>query len=232
MPARPVTRRPDGWPAWHDQALAGLLLVAIALFAAFPQLDLSVSARLYEPGAGFVHRDDPVVQALYRFTPWIGRGLMLGVFVYWLLCRLRPAWVNTAWQHGAALSLVAALLGPGLLIEGVLKPYWQRPRPVQVVTFGGSHAYQPPFRFCGDCRSHHSFVSSHAAAGFALANLGLAAGARWRRRWLGIGLLTGAVVGAGRLAQGGHFVSDIVFAFFAVWLTGQLVLWLSSRRRR
>jgi lipid A 4'-phosphatase len=42
------------------------------------------------------------------------------------------------------------------------------------------------------------------------------------RRWLWAGIALGAVVGLGRMAQGGHFLSDVVFAFWAVYLIASL----------
>ena len=51
---------------------------------------------------------------------------------------------------------------------------------------------------------------------YALMGLGLGCGPSWRRRWFLIGTVAGAVVGLGRIMQGGHFLSDIIFAFYAV----------------
>jgi lipid A 4'-phosphatase len=49
------------------------------------------------------------------------------------------------------------------------------------------------------------------------------AGRTWRRRWTLIGLTAGALVGLGRIMQGGHYLSDVVFSFYAVWLSCELV---------
>ena len=45
-------------------------------------------------------------------------------------------------ERACALILLAVMLGPGLLVNGVLKPLWGRPRPVQADLFGGSQPYQ------------------------------------------------------------------------------------------
>jgi len=66
---------------------------------------------------------------------------------------------------------------------------------------------------------------------FWLMSLGLTCGPLWRRRWLLIGIVAGGVVGLGRMLQGGHFFSDILFAFFTVWLSCEIVAWLDKRRR-
>jgi len=40
-----------------------------------------------------------------------------------------------------------------------------------------------------------------------------------KRRYLVLGMMIGAVVSAGRIVQGGHFLSDVVTAGFIVYFT-------------
>jgi lipid A 4'-phosphatase len=54
---------------------------------------------------------------------------------------------------------------------------------------------------------------------------------RQRRRWLGIGLSLGGLIGLARIAQGGHFISDVVFSFFAVYFTAKLVYYLMRKSK-
>lgn len=217
------------------------LFFALAIYAKVPGVDLLVSANYYSTELGFFRRDEPMVRALYDWTPPLGRGLLAVLLVYALMAPLVSRWfaargdaersarAKGPWRRAAIVALCAALLGPGLLIEGVLKNTWGRPRPVQVVQFGGQETYLGPFVRGHDPQHHRSFVSSHAAAGFALMSLGLTCGPAWRRRWLLIGLVTGGLVGMGRMLQGGHFLSDIVFAFYGVWLSCELVAWIDRR---
>ncbi len=220
-----------------------LLFFALAIFAKFPGLDLLISARYYDPELGFFHRNQPVVLALYDWTPWIGRGLVIALAVFALVAPLLARHfakqgehslaqrADGSWRHLATVAVVCGLLGPGLIIEGIFKNHMGRPRPVQVVEFGGKDTYQGPFVQGATPERNRSFVSSHAAAGFWLMSLGLTCGPLWRRRWLLIGIVTGGVVGLGRILQGGHFFSDILFAFFTVWLSCEIVAWLDKRRR-
>ena len=56
--------------------------------------------------------------------------------------------------------------------------------------------------------------------------LGLSCGAGLAPRWLLIGIVTGGVIGAGRMMQGGPFLQRHHFAFYSVWLCCELVrLW-------
>jgi len=227
---------PDNRLIW-----AGLFF-ALAIFSKFPGLDLLVSVRYYNAENGFFHRNDPFVLALYDWTPWIGRGLILALALFAMLAPLlarmlaRRGRADLAersrgpWRHMATVTVCCALLGNGLIIEGIFKNFMGRPRPVQVIPFGGQDTYHGPFVPGDDPPNHRSFVSSHAAAGFALMSLGLTCGPVWRRRWLLIGTVAGSVVGLGRILQGGHFLSDIIFAFYAVWLSCELVAWVDRRR--
>lgn len=225
-------------------ALWATLFFSMALFAKLPGLDLLVSARYFVPEQGFVHARDPWVLALYDWTPWLGRALFVAVLV---VAVLAPLWSRHLQSRGhpeaaqrwrgthrrvAVLFVCAALLGPGVLIEGVFKNTMGRPRPVQVEPFGGPQAYLGPFVRGSNPEAHRSFTSSHAATGFALMGFGLGCGAVWRRRWLLIGLVCGGLVGLGRILQGGHYLSDVVFSFFAVWLCCELVAWADARMRR
>lgn len=219
-----------------------LLFFALAIFAKFPGLDLVISARYYDAALGFFHAKDPVVQALYDWTPWIGRGLVITLAIYALVAPLvarrfaergehsLAKRARGSWRHLATVAVVCGLVGPGLVIEGFFKNHMGRPRPVQVVEFGGTKTYHGPFVRGETPERHRSFVSSHAAAGFWLMSLGLTCGPLWRRRWLLIGIVTGGVVGLGRMLQGGHFFSDILFSFFIVWVSCELVAWLDRRR--
>lgn len=214
----------------------------LAVYAKFPALDLIVSSRYFDASGGFVHAQDPLVLLLYDWTPPIGRGLALLAALHALFAPLlakaldasgRPEAAERCrgpWRHVSTVFLCAALLGPGLIIEGLFKNTVGRPRPVQVEAFGGAQPFQGPFAVGDNPEAHRSFCSSHAAAGFALMGLGLTCGPAWRRRWFLIGLVSGAVIGAGRIMQGGHFLSDVIFAFYAVWLSCELVAWVDRRR--
>ncbi|OAI56772.1 hypothetical protein AYO49_03665 [Verrucomicrobiaceae bacterium SCGC AG-212-N21] len=129
--------------------------------------------------------------------------------------------ISLWWRHmrhlapAALYILLAFLLGPGLLINGVLKHSWSRARPREVVEFGGKRPYEGVF-FQVKGSLGRSFPSGHASAAFILSTLGFAA-ALWGTRqgmWAGLllGALWGALVGWSRVASGAHFVSDVMWS--------------------
>jgi membrane-associated phospholipid phosphatase len=108
----------------------------------------------------------------------------------------------------------------------VLKDHWGRARPAQTEAFGGSRHFTPAPFPAAECARNCSFVSGHAALGFSLVAFGfLLPPGPSRRSAIGAALAFGAVVGLVRIAQGAHFISDVVFAGLLVFGTTDLLYW-------
>jgi len=231
---------------WHDRdrevsAFATCLIVVSVLFAAWPQLDLRISAAFHVPGQGFVAAGLGWVRAIHLAVPWWGRTvfvLAVAVAVFrWVRRRRKPGGMPSpaaAWLRRIELLGWSMLLGVGLVVNGGLKETWGRARPVAVQAFGGPATFVPALRPGAQCSTNCSFTSGHAATGFALAAVGLLSAPRVRRRWLVVGAVAGLLLGLLRVAQGGHFASDVLFSGLALWGC-HLVLrtaWLRLRLRR
>lgn len=193
-----------------------------AVFTLWPSIDLATSAVFYREGTGFAGERNAFVLALYRGIPMMSKAIIIGLFIALF------AYAFQRGGHGARRRiqvgyLIAALaLGPGLMIDVVLKDFWGRARPYKVMEFGGEASFSPALMPSKQCESNCSFVSGHASAGFYAVSLGFLGGAAARRRWTLIGLTLGGLAGLGRLTQGGHFLSDIVFSFYATWFAAWL----------
>jgi lipid A 4'-phosphatase len=126
---------------------------------------------------------------------------------------------------------MVVVLGIGLLVHTVLKDGMGRPRPRDVQAFAGPTAFVPVFVPSQFCQTNCSFVSGHAAVGFALMSLGMFGIRRKRQFWLFTGLFVGGLIGLARISQGGHFLSDIVFSLIAIWSSHLLIraVWLRFR---
>jgi lipid A 4'-phosphatase len=195
--------------AWHLVALAA----ASALFLALPNLDLSVSGLFYRPGNGFYLADSLPVQVLFRLVPWLVTAQLvlipLVVGVGWW--RGRPI-AGFDWRAGLFVLTVLAL-GPGLVVNVILKDHWGRARPVQISEFGGARHFTPAPLAANECDRNCSFTAGHPAVGFALIAYAYLARERRRRRLVVAGAIgLGIAEGFARLAQGGHFLSDVVFS--------------------
>lgn len=211
-------------------AAAGALV--LALFGFWPQLDLMVTQLFYDPSRGFPLSQMPLLQDL-RQQIWTISLLpvlvALPAVVLGLVLR-RAAVLGVAtriWGFVAALYL----LGPGLLVNGILKAHWGRARPADVLEFGGGAQFTPAYLPTDQCVSNCSFVSGEGAAVVALAIsvlviLSQAAPKRRVLRRLVEVLMAGFVVlGAGmRVTWGRHFLSDTLMAAILVALVAVL-LW-------
>ncbi|OAI56431.1 hypothetical protein AYO49_04335 [Verrucomicrobiaceae bacterium SCGC AG-212-N21] len=123
--------------------------------------------------------------------------------------------------------VLAFLVGPGLVVNGIFKHGWDRARPKALVEFGMKAPHGT-----GDSNlagSHgRSFPSGHASTAFYLSCLGCVA-ARWGTPkgmavCLPLGLVWGGLVGWSRIASGAHFLSDMLWSAALVNLVNFLVL--------
>lgn len=205
---------------------AGLVAAALVLFLVLPQIDLMVSGLFYTRGGGFVLADWPPVLLVFRAVPWIAWGIVVVVAgaSIWLFLFGWPLW---RLDRKALLFITAStILGPGLLANTVLKDHWGRARPSQIQAFGGPHHFTPAPLPAEECARNCSFVSGHAALAFSLVAFAfLLPSGPPRRRAIAASLALGGVVGLVRIAQGGHFLSDVVYAGLLVLGTTALLHW-------
>lgn len=203
-------------------ATAGLLLFVVVgfAFALWPQLDLAVSGAFARGTDGFPLQHDALLGAVngaVLAASRIGAALLAGL----ALLSLLPGARNPLARARPALLLLAAtaLLGPGLLVNGLLKEHVGRARPVQVERFGGTRHFTAAFAPADECDTNCSFVSGHVAgAALPVAGYFIAGTRRRRRLWLAGGLAFAAAVGLARIAVGAHFLSDVVLAVGFTWL--------------
>lgn len=196
----------------HD-VVFGLALFAYVVFALFPQLDLWVASFFYSGhfvSNVFCDAVFNVVQPVVFLTLLV---LLSEIILF--ITRGRTFCIPI---RQTVFFLLCWVVGPGLVVNVALKNYMGRPRPSQIVQFGGAHEFVPAFQYSNACQKNCSFVSGHASVGFVF--LGSAFGCR--RRFI-LSVFSGAVIGLVRMAQGGHFLSDIVFSFFFVYASVYLI---------
>lgn len=193
------------------------LLMAGAVFAMWPELDLQVAAMFYD-GETFFLKDSVFVSLIDRFGMWPMRFVAIGALLAWLYSfnAAAPDW-TVSWRNGLLFLAMVAILGPGLVIESGFKSHYGRARPHQVEQFGGEQAFTPFYMPADSCETNCSFPSGHTAAGFYFLALGLVLSGRLKKEaYLG-GLMLGGLNGYARVAQGAHFLSDVIFAGLITW---------------
>lgn len=191
--------------------IVGLLIACGLVFGLQPDLDLAASRLFYDATHGFVaiSRIGDMFRTVGYIVPF---GLFAGTFLLWLArcAGARMAWLPT-WRAVLFLTLTLAL-GPGLLVNTVLKDNSHRPRPVQTVEFGGQHNFRPWYRFDGGCVRNCSFVSGEASTGFWTLAPALLAPPAIRAPAIVASLVFGSSVASLRMAYGGHYLSDSLFS--------------------
>ena len=195
---------------WRGLATVGFLLII------FPGLDLAVSRQFFRPeetnhNLSFLLANtafaDVVHEGVQRMSQVLGVGLT-AAFLYSAV-RLRRLWgLGTVQWLFLALALA---VGPGLVANVVFKETWDRARPSQIVDFGGVKHFTPPLVMADQCDHNCSFVSGDAAAGFFLHSFAYVARRRRTAIFYG-GIAAGLLIGLLRIAQGAHFLSDVLFA--------------------
>jgi lipid A 4'-phosphatase len=206
-------------------------VVLVGVYLLWPGLDLLVSRQFYLPDEGFwINRLD-AVQAVHHAVPLLGRVLFVLAAVCWALGRWgRWPLLRRWWRPAAALTL-CMVFGLGALVHEVFKDHWGRARPVHIEAFGGQARFTPPLQPSDQCDRNCSFVSGHAATGFVLVAVGALGAVGRRRRWLWVGTLAGLTLGVLRIAQGGHFLSDVLFGWLMMWGVAMLIrdAWVRAR---
>jgi len=187
--------------------------------------DLAVARHYYVPVAGWIHSEDTVIQILYTYGPWLATALVLGALVMGIRSACGPQ-RNTLAARQVWFFVLLMLLGPGVLVNAIGKDHWGRPRPKQLTEFGGTDSYLTAGVIGPVAKDHKSFPSGHASMGFYLmAGYFVWRGRRplWARTSLCVGVLMGAAIGWARIVQGGHFLSDVIWAGALVFIAGELL---------
>lgn len=194
-----------------------LFFAALAPFT--PAIDLYVSSLFFTE----TFYDNAFFNFLYKYGELVGFAIGGFVGIVLLLSFVKKEkWIK--WRAGALMVLLTLVIGAGVITNSCFKEYWGRPRPKQIVEFGGHHAYRPFWypHLPSKKDPQKSFPSGHVAMGFYYLSLCLAAKRYGSRAlWytgLFLTLFWGGGLMVGRVVQGAHFVSDVLAAALLMWL--------------
>jgi lipid A 4'-phosphatase len=183
-----------------------------------------VSQQFFTPELGFTFDKHPIVLFSYQLFAqmhfWVIGALL--VYLAWSFASgtTKKVLVNLLHRRMAIFFIGSPLRGSWPHSQWRMERALGRARPFEVQSFGGERLYSPPMQPAQECDTNCSFVSGHAAMGFYWLSL---AWVLKRRYWLLVGLLLGSFVGLGRILQGNHFLSDIVFSFWTVYFSACVI---------
>jgi membrane-associated PAP2 superfamily phosphatase len=209
--------------------LVTLSLATVILYAS-TDLDITTVRPYYHPerADAWPVAEHPFWRLFYRSAPWVTGSLAVAGVALLVIGMLREKKRQYRW-YGIFL-LLCVIIGPGLIINAVLKDHWGRPRPRQLVEYGGQLHYVLPLFPAG---AHgKSFPCGHCSVGY------LYAVGWWlcRRRHpllavlsLTAGLVLGTLLGIGRMAAGAHFISDAFWAALIAYGTAHILYYYILR---
>lgn len=209
------------WPV----VLPIVLMAAMTAVFRWTPLDLMISSWFYDPQTHLWNwLLSPPCQAFYR----------LGIYPPFVLVVIGGALVIFGWLIDGTDSLPRAglflvllmLLGPGLIVNLGFKTHWGRPRPHEVQQFHGRHPFSPVGSPGPMTQGNSSFPSGHAALAFYMASPGFLVSRRRPRVATALilfGGLYGVGMSAARVAQGGHFTSDVLWSAGIMYLLAALL---------
>lgn len=191
-------------------------LCVAALVCVFPAVDLWMSAWFFDDGSTSWMPRSNLMQFARSGLPPIIIGGLLFVLILWAAGRLLGQGVWNITGRKAGYLLISLTVGPGLLVESVLKVYSGRARPRDVMPFGGDDPFTPALWLADACERNCSFVSGHAALAFWVTAFAFLFPVGERKPVLICGIGLGLLMGLARMAEGAHFFSDVVFAGLVV----------------
>lgn len=186
-----------------------LLCLCGLIFSAFPEWDLAFSAVFFHDGHFY---DQSHISKILRLIGlWVPLIVLFSSIGLSALGRCGFIKAKLTGRLCAFLVLTMAL-GPGLLVNVVLKDHSHRPRPYIISQFGGPMDFVPWYRFDGGCDHNCSFVSGEtASAVWLIAPALLLPSPVQPVAFVAAGLFATGV-SLLRIAYGAHFISDVLFS--------------------
>jgi lipid A 4'-phosphatase len=194
--------------------------LALAVFVLMPGLDLAIERLFYVGNGQFIGNKLAVFgilrssfNALFVLTCAV---TALGLFI---TARTAANWLGLGIRKWLFIA-ICLLTGPLVVANIGFKDHWGRARPRDIVEFAGSKAFTAPFPASNQCDYNCSFVSGEASSVFIVLFIAALLFKSLSRNFVPLGILLGGLAGLTRMAQGGHFLSDVIFAGVLMAITG------------
>ena len=211
--------RPLGTPALIGDPIVQcliLILVTSAVFLAFPGIDIWFSDLFYKADGGFLVGQ---LQAFVAFRDLLRNATKVIVIVMVLVLLIKLAWPyrkSLLRPRDVIFILSTLAIGPGIITNLIFKDNWGRPRPYQVVDYGGHDPFVGVWKITHYCARNCSFISGEGSSAIWLLTLAVLLPRRWRSSGLWLLSVFAVLFSLNRVAIGAHFLSDVMMAW---WVT-------------
>ncbi|NVN90555.1 MAG: phosphatase PAP2 family protein [Desulfuromonadales bacterium] len=216
---------------WAEFLAVLATMMSLTILIAYSGADLSVSSHFYQSNGWPVGEQFPW-KWLYRMDGY--PAIAIATFGLCSACSGGIMSRHRLWRRQGIFLVLLLVLGPGLLVNVVFKSHWGRPRPRDIVEFNGSQQFRHPWQPAINNSKGHSFPSGHCSAAFYMTAPFFIYRHRkpeLAKRWLVGGAGFGLLMSYARIAQGGHFLSDTLWAWGIVHMLAIMLstLLLSNR---
>lgn len=210
----------------HTWIIPLVVLLVVAYLSAF--IDMPIEKYFYDPSTETSFTENSLIDFIYRWGVFPAQVVGVGSLIVLLLSYVKASW--KAWRKPALLLVLTMAVGAGFITHTLLKDQWGRPRPRQVIELGGDKEFRPIYSPNFFQRENKSFPSGHATMGFYFFTF-IFLGRRLSKPWLvylgvALSIILGTALGLTRMAQGGHFFSDIIASGVVMWLTALVFDWV------
>jgi len=208
-------------------ATIGVMLIISWIFSHW-DLDRTIAARFYSSETGWYLKKTNPWYWLYRYGTIPGIAFTLAALIGAVMTRF---WMpESRWHRYFLLVVLTSILGAGLIVNGILKPYWGRPRPNQIRELGGQYKYRNALS-PGIPGKGKSFPSGHATMGFIFVSLAYFYRKSRVVAWIGGigGLAYGTLISITRVVQGAHFVTDCIWSLGIIWMVASVMYYFILR---
>jgi len=199
--------------------LAILFFVFASVFLLYPQIDIYASTLFWD-GREFYMNHNLMVKFIYEHVNLLSTLLPIIIILLIIYQFIVKKDFIYASRKNLMYILLVGILGAGILVNNVLKEHWGRARPRNITEFAGDKRFSPPLLISNQCEHNCSFVCGHSSFGYIFLSLWFITRKRWVF-WLAFGY--GTLIGMTRIMQGGHFLSDVIFSFFAMYASAYIL---------
>jgi lipid A 4'-phosphatase len=213
-------------------AIAAVVGVVFGVHANF---DIDLSRLFFDPDLGlFPVGGAPWEQMSREAARWLITLIALPSFVAIAGKLILPNRRMLVSGSTALFLTLTLAIGPGLITNSILKDHWGRSRPIDIHAFGGTDRFTAWWDPSGPCPNNCSFVAGEPSGAFWTLAAAAIAPPQWRVIAYGAAVVFGVVLGMLRMAAGGHFFTDVVFAgvlmYLVAWVMHGLIFrWRATR---
>ena len=194
-----------------------VFLFLIILITISPSIDLFVSNIFYDEQVGFLLQSEDIITFIIRklFLPFLILYILLLPILSNYLFFNKIYFKYKFTLKKICMLWVTMIFNIILVVNLLLKNMWGRSRPNDISEFSGQSIFTEWYRFSDFCMTNCSFVSGDAAVGFSLISFYFIT-KKIIYFWLSI--VSGLILSFTRVLEGGHFLSDILFAGLIIFI--------------